>query len=52
MILMLMSIAGAAPFTYITNPADNDVFVIDTATNTITAKISIGSKPVGVAVSP
>jgi hypothetical protein len=40
MILMLMSIAGAAPYAYIPNSGSNNVSVIDTATNTIVATVS------------
>jgi YVTN family beta-propeller protein len=52
MILMVVSIAGAAPFAYITNNASNNVSVIDTATNTVTATVNVGTTPYGVAVSP
>jgi YVTN family beta-propeller protein len=44
--------ARAAPFAYITISAANEVWVIDTATNTVTAKIPVGAKPAGVAVAP
>src|ERR1035437_3733405 len=52
MILMLVSIAGAAPFAYISNIASNTVSVIDTANNIVTATVNVGSVPFGVAVSP
>jgi YVTN family beta-propeller protein len=52
MILMLIGVAGAVPFAYITNQVDNTVSIIDTATNTVTATVSVGSNPVGVAVTP
>jgi YVTN family beta-propeller protein len=52
MILMLISIAGAAPFAYITNSGSNNVSVIDTATNNVTATIFVGFDPSGVAVTP
>ncbi len=42
MILMLVSIAGAAPFAYITNYGSNTVSVIDTATNNVTATVTVG----------
>ncbi len=45
MILMLVSIAGAAPYAYITNCDDRTVSVIDTATNNITATVTVGSSP-------
>ena len=51
-LLMLVSIAGAAPFAYITNYLDNTVSVIDTATNTVTSTVPVGSSPIGVAVTP
>jgi len=53
MILMMVSIAGAAPFAYITNEKSGDVSVIDTATNTVTATVPLEDKvPLGVAVTP
>ncbi|WP_054864983.1 PKD domain-containing protein [Methanosarcina barkeri] len=48
---MLVSIAGAYPFAYITNRGGT-VSVIDTATNKVTATINVGSGPQGVAVNP
>ena len=51
MILMLTSITGAVPFAYVTNYAGHNVSVIDTATNTVTATVSVGYNPLGVAVS-
>jgi len=50
--LMLVNIAGASSFAYITNFDDGTVSVIDTATNTVTATVSAGSFPYGVAVNP
>ena len=50
--LMLISIAGAAPYAYITNSVSNNVSVIDTATNQVTATVNVGSYPYGVAISP
>ena len=44
--------AAAAPFAYVTNAGDNTVSVIDTATNTATATVGVGTQPVSVAVSP
>lgn len=49
-LLMLVGIAGAAPFAYISNVNDDTVSVIDTATNTVTATVSVESHPCGVAV--
>ena len=52
MILMLVSIAGASPYAYITNYGDDNVSVIDTATDTVTATVNVGTGPVGIAVTP
>src|SRR5271157_4475368 len=53
-ILTLVSIAGAAPFAYITNQGSNNVSVIDTATNNIVTSVNVGSGPGpgGVAATP
>lgn len=51
MILILISTAGAAPFAYITNTGSNNVSVIDTATNNVTATVNVGDHPSGVAIS-
>jgi YVTN family beta-propeller protein len=50
-LLMLMSIADAASFAYITNFDSHSVSVIDTTTNTITDTINVGNLPYGVAVN-
>ena len=50
MILMLVSIAGAAPFTYITT-GSNTESVIDTATNTVTATTNIANDLLKVALT-
>jgi YVTN family beta-propeller protein len=42
----------AAPFADITNMGDDTVSVIDIATNTVTATVSVGAAPAGVAVHP
>ena len=47
--LMLVSVVGAAPFAYITNTVSDTVSVIDTATNTVTTTMNVGSGPYGVA---
>jgi YVTN family beta-propeller protein len=52
MILMLVSIAGAEPFAYITNAVSNNISVIDIATNNVTATVPVGIEPTRVAVSP
>ncbi|RPJ77943.1 MAG: YncE family protein, partial [Alphaproteobacteria bacterium] len=51
-LVMLVSIAGAAPFAYITNNYDNNISVIDTATDTVKATINVENLPFGVAVNP
>ncbi len=50
--LMLVSTAGASPFAYITNGESNNISVIDTTTNKVTATIPVGSNPMGVAINP
>jgi YVTN family beta-propeller protein len=37
---------------YVTNRNSNTVSVLDTATNTVSATVPVGSQPIGVAVSP
>ncbi|MFE9889229.1 Ig-like domain repeat protein, partial [Streptomyces scopuliridis] len=37
---------------YVTNSGGNSISVIDTATNTVTATIPVGSTPLGVAITP
>ncbi len=49
---VLIDIADAGTYAYITNGGSNTVSVINTATDTITAVVSVGSTPYGVAVSP
>lgn len=44
--------AGRAPFAYVANYDSNTVSVIETATNIAVASIPVGSRPVGVAISP
>jgi YVTN family beta-propeller protein len=51
-ILMLVDIAGAAPYAYITNSGSNTVSIIDTTTNTVTTTVPVGIDPCGVAVTP
>ena len=51
-LFLLVSIAGAAPYAYITNQGDNTVSVIDTANDTVTATIPVGNGPLAVAISP
>jgi len=52
MIFMLMSIAGATPFAYITNVGSNTISVIDIAINKVIATVNVGNYPYGVAVTP
>ena len=51
-LLMLVNIAAAAPFAYITNIGNNTTSVIDIANNNVTATVPVGTSPLGVAVSP
>ncbi len=50
--LFIATVAHAQPFAYITNAGSNTISVIDTATNTVTATIPVGTNPRGVAVNP
>ncbi len=43
---------ATGPFAYVTNFMSDTVSVIDTATQTVVATIPVGSRPIGVAVSP
>src|SRR3990167_4402835 len=52
LLMFLPSFALAAPFAYITNEGNNNVSVIDIATNTVTATVGVGSTPAGMAVNP
>jgi YVTN family beta-propeller protein len=53
-ILMLMDVTGAAPFAYVTSLGvdTGTVFVIDTATDNVTAVVPVGGWPAGVSVNP
>src|SRR5204862_426098 len=52
-VLVLSPVVWAgAPQAYITNLNDNTVSVIDTASNTVTATVPVGTFPNGVAVTP
>jgi YVTN family beta-propeller protein len=44
--------AAAAPFAYVANQLSENVSVIDTATNTVVATVTVGPLPRGVAVTP
>ena len=37
---------------YVANAKSNDISVIDTATNTVKAKVPLGSSPQGIAITP
>jgi YVTN family beta-propeller protein len=51
-VVLLSGSAAAAPFAYIPNYGGDSVTVLDTATNTVTATVPVGSNPYAVAVSP
>src|SRR3989475_11434648 len=52
-VLVLSPVVWAGtPQAYITNLNDNTVSVIDTASNTVTATVPVGTFPNGVAVTP
>ena len=50
--LLMVSIAGAESFVYVTNADGNNVSVIDTATNKVIAKVQVGSNPLGIVATP
>ena len=50
--LLLPGLTLAAPYAYISNRDSANVSVIDTATNTVTATVAVGTAPFGVAVNP
>src|SRR3972149_5843437 len=50
--LMLYCMIGLAQTAYITNNGSSSVSVINVATNTVSATITVGNEPWGVAVSP
>jgi YVTN family beta-propeller protein len=53
MVLMLVNIAGAAPFVYVANNGGNTVSVIDISTNTVVGNpITVGSNPTRIAITP
>src|SRR5437868_8414731 len=52
LLLLPAPAAHATPFAYITNNGSNNVSVIDTASNTVTATVAVGPNPTGVAVHP
>ncbi|MGA9189321.1 MAG: cytochrome D1 domain-containing protein, partial [Methanosarcina sp.] len=51
-ILILAGVAGASPFAYVSNYDSNNISVIDTSINKVTATVDVGDHPAGVAVSP
>ena len=42
----------AQPFAYVTNGFSNNVSVINTASNSVVATVTVGSVPYGVAITP
>ena len=51
-LMVLTAPAQAEPFAYITHLSSNNVLVIDTATNTVTATVPVGNVQNAVAVNP
>src|ERR1035441_939138 len=47
---LLESSAVAQSFAYVTNASSSSVSVINTATNTVTATVGVGGRPIGVAL--
>jgi len=52
LVLLPVGVWAQAPQAYITNRDDSTVSVIDTASNTVTATVTVGGSPNGVAVTP
>ena len=52
LVLTVAITAEAQPFAYITNQSANSVSVFDTATNTVTVTLPVGTGPRSVAVNP
>ena len=50
-VLTLTGVAGASPFAYVANVKSNNVSVIDTSTDTVTATVPVGNCPLEVAIS-
>src|SRR5688572_17995048 len=50
--LIATSATHAEPFAYVTNGDSDNVSVIDTATNTVTTTVAVGTGPDGVAITP
>src|SRR5262249_53043396 len=51
-LLVIPATARAQPFAYVANYGTNNVSVIDVATNTVVAAVSVGSNPESVAITP
>jgi len=50
--VLMLPVTASAQNAYITNNGGNTVSVIDTATNTVSATIPVGSRPFGVTAAP
>ncbi len=48
----IITVSNSPVYAYIPNAMDNNVSVIDTASNRVVADIAVGTEPIGVAVSP
>jgi YVTN family beta-propeller protein len=51
-LLLVPSWSAAASYAYVANAGSDSVSVINTASNTVTATVPVGSYPLGVAVNP
>ena len=47
-----MAVTPNGAYAYVTNDGSSTVSVISTATNTVTATVTVGNTPYGVAVTP
>jgi YVTN family beta-propeller protein len=50
-LMLVLPARASAQYAYVTNGVDGTVSVIDTASNTATGSISVGSRPAGVAAT-
>ena len=51
-LVMVTGLASATTYAYVPNSMDNNISVIDTATNKVIASVSVGDQPYGIAITP
>ena len=50
--LLVGSVSAAGTYAYVANYGSNTVSVINTSTNTVSATVTVGTGPIGVAINP